>query len=85
MSPPPGKPTNGILPMPTTVLQNKSTPAPRGPAPKKPTPPRLKVVLRRLPPGLTEAEFWNVVGEEWRVGAGKVDWFAFKEGKISTE
>jgi hypothetical protein len=85
MSPPTGKPTNGILPMPAGVLQKPNTPTPRGPAAKKPIPPRLKVVLRRLPPGFTEAEFGSLLGEKWKVGGGKVDWFEFKAGKISTE
>jgi regulator of nonsense transcripts 3 len=34
---------------------------------------------------LTETEFWAVLGEDWKVGAGRVDWAAFKDGKISKE
>lgn len=51
----------------------------------KPASARLKVVVRRLAPGLTEAEFLNNLGDEWRVGEGKVDWFMYKPGKDSKE
>lgn len=47
--------------------------------------PRLKLHVRRLPPGLTQAEFETALGDYWKVGRGKVDWFLFKEGKVSTE
>lgn len=47
--------------------------------------PRLRLIVRRLPPGLTEAEFWEGLGTEWQNGNGKVDWFAFKPGKVSRE
>lgn len=47
--------------------------------------PRLRLVIRRLPPGLTEAEFWAALGDEWKVGAEKTEWAAFKNGKISKE
>lgn len=79
--------TNGVLPVPATVLQKQSPPtnAPRGPARSKSTSPRLKVIIRRLPPGLTEEEFQVVLGDEWKVGGGRVDWFLFKAGKISKE
>lgn len=72
---------NGVLPV--SVLQkNPPASAPRGP---KAAQPRLKLVLRRLPPGLTKAEFENVLGDEWKQGAGKVDWLLYKKGKISKE
>jgi hypothetical protein len=72
---------NGMLPV--SVLQkNAPAPSPRGP---KTAAPRLKLVLRRLPPGLTKAEFENILGEEWKLGAGKVDWMLFRKGKISKE
>lgn len=45
----------------------------------------MKVVVRRLAPALTEAEFMKIIGEEWKVGAGRVDWFSYKPGKVSTE
>ncbi|KAF2120703.1 Smg-4/UPF3 family-domain-containing protein [Lophiotrema nucula] len=72
---------NGVLPV--QVLQKHAPPsAPRGP---KAPQPRLKLVLRRLPPGLTKTEFENVLGDEWKLGAGKVDWMLFKKGKISKD
>jgi regulator of nonsense transcripts 3 len=44
-----------------------------------------KVVIRRLPPGLTEDEFVNILGDTWKSGNGKVGWFQYEKGKISTE
>ncbi|RBR17327.1 uncharacterized protein FIESC28_06484 [Fusarium coffeatum] len=44
-----------------------------------------KLVIRRLPPGMTEAEFVSILGNEWELGKGKVDWFEFAQGKISTD
>ncbi|KAF2869897.1 Smg-4/UPF3 family-domain-containing protein [Massariosphaeria phaeospora] len=79
MAPPPG--VNGVIPV--TVLQ-KNGPAsvPRGP---KAAQPRLKLVCRRLPPGLTKTEFEAILGEEWKLGAGKIDWMDYKGGKISKD
>jgi regulator of nonsense transcripts 3 len=84
MAPPAG--ANGVLPV--TVLQ-KNTPQknappqpPRGP---KAAQPRLKLICRRLPPGLTKTEFESALGDEWKTGAGKVDWSKYRKGKISTE
>lgn len=45
----------------------------------------MKVVIRRLAPGLTEAEFVKIMGEEWKQGQGKIDWFSYKPGKDSKE
>jgi regulator of nonsense transcripts 3 len=79
MAPPTG--VNGVLPV--TVLQKSSPPsAPRGP---KASQPRLKLLLRRLPPGLTKPEFETMLGDEWKVGAGKIDWLEYKKGKVSKE
>lgn len=44
-----------------------------------------KLVIRRLPPGMTEEECKAILGEEWQVGRGKIDWFEFAVGKVSTE
>ncbi|KAF2636972.1 hypothetical protein P280DRAFT_134826 [Massarina eburnea CBS 473.64] len=72
---------NGVIPM--AVLQkNPPASAPRGP---KALSPRLKLVCRRLPPGLTKTEFENFLGAEWKVGAGKIDWLNYKKGKISKD
>ncbi|KAF5657904.1 hypothetical protein FHETE_10167 [Fusarium heterosporum] len=44
-----------------------------------------KLVIRRLPPGMTQAEFLSILGSEWELGKGRVDWFSFAGGKISTD
>ncbi|OAQ61006.1 nonsense-mediated mRNA decay protein [Pochonia chlamydosporia 170] len=44
-----------------------------------------KVVVRRLPPGMTRDEFVAILGPEWEVSKGKVDWFSYVTGKISTD
>ncbi|RKF60788.1 putative nonsense-mediated mrna decay protein [Erysiphe neolycopersici] len=46
---------------------------------------RLKIIIRRLPPGLSREEFISTLGPEWEVGQGRVDWAAFKPGKISKD
>ncbi|KAI4235319.1 MAG: hypothetical protein L6R40_006492 [Gallowayella cf. fulva] len=45
----------------------------------------LKLVIRRLPPGLSQEEFETSLGEEWKVGGGRVDWAVYKPGKISKD
>ncbi|KAJ3499042.1 hypothetical protein NLG97_g657 [Lecanicillium saksenae] len=59
---------------------------------EQPRPPRQrqqndggKLVLRRLPPGMTEDECLTILGETWALGKGKVDWFSYIPGKISTD
>ncbi|KAI1754821.1 Smg-4/UPF3 family-domain-containing protein [Xylaria castorea] len=44
-----------------------------------------KVLIRRLPPGMTEDECWVVLGEEWKVSKGKVDWARYDSGEISND
>ncbi len=73
--------TNGLLP-----AQANQTPANGSRQPvAKPSSLKLKLIVRRLAPGLTEEEFLSVLGEEWKVGEGKVDWFQYKAGKDSKE
>jgi regulator of nonsense transcripts 3 len=72
---------NGILPV--TALQTAGN-ASKASA-NKSTGPRLKVVIRRLAPGLTEAEFVRLLGDNWKLGQGRVDWFSYKPGKDSKE
>lgn len=62
----------GVLPVnaATRAAANK------GPAPK------LKLIARRLPPGLTLGEFEETLGEEWKPGSGKVEWREFCGGKV---
>ncbi|KAF2482972.1 Smg-4/UPF3 family-domain-containing protein [Neohortaea acidophila] len=43
---------------------------------------RLKLEVRRLPPGLTLVEFEEILGEEWKLGNGKVDWREYRQGKL---
>lgn len=70
---------NGVLPIPASQTAASKSTGPKPPAPK------LKVVIRRLPPGLTEAEFISILGEEWKLSQGKVDYFLYKNGKDSKE
>lgn len=44
-----------------------------------------KVLIRRLPPGMTEEEFTTILGDTWKASNGKVGWFRYEKGKISTE
>jgi regulator of nonsense transcripts 3 len=34
---------------------------------------------------LTRTEFETILGDEWKPGAGKVDWVNWRKGKISKE
>lgn len=80
------KASNGVLPIPasqTTVTAEAPTTSKSG---KTKTPIEGdKVVIRRLPPGLSEDEFWTMLGPQWRAGKGLVDWANFRVGKISQE
>ncbi|ERF74376.1 hypothetical protein EPUS_02063 [Endocarpon pusillum Z07020] len=78
---------NGILAIPAAVTGKKAS-TNSSAAPKlspRTGSQKLRLIVRRLPPGLTQAEFEVILGEEWRVGAGRVDWFAYKDGKISKD
>ncbi|KFA78429.1 hypothetical protein S40288_06411 [Stachybotrys chartarum IBT 40288] len=44
-----------------------------------------KMVVRRLPPAMTESEFITILGPEWESGKGKVDWFNYVSGKVSKD
>ncbi|GJN84721.1 hypothetical protein PLIIFM63780_008284 [Purpureocillium lilacinum] len=44
-----------------------------------------KLVIRRLPPGMTVAEFVAILGPDWEVNKGKVDWLSYSPGKVSTD
>ncbi|KAF2088883.1 hypothetical protein K490DRAFT_38150 [Saccharata proteae CBS 121410] len=87
MAPPPtpAAGANGVLPVPAAVIQKSNTNgASRGPS-NRSAAPRLKVVVRRLPPGLTQQEFEAAIGDEWKSGRGHVDWVSYKPGKISKD
>lgn len=73
--------TNGVLP----VSASQTSGGNQKGAASKPGNPKLKVLIRRLPPGLTEAEFVSILGADWNMGGGKVDWFLYKPGKDSKE
>lgn len=76
------KPTAGVLQIPVAATQKSAAPAKKA---HKPPAPRLKLLIRRLPPGLTQDELEVALGSEWKVGAGKVDWLQYKPGKVSKE
>ena len=72
---------NGVLQVPVNATQKTSS---IGPV-LRPVIPRLKTVIRRLPPGLTQHEFEATLGDEWKVGGEKVNWMSYKDGKQSKE
>lgn len=74
--------TNGVLPINPSQTNSK---AQKTPSHNRTAGPKLKAVIRRLAPALTEAEFKATLGNEWALGAGKVDWFSYKIGKDSKE
>jgi regulator of nonsense transcripts 3 len=79
-TPNPGpKQANGVL----TISATQTSGNVSKPSPTKPASPKLKVVVRRLAPGLTEGEFTAILGDEWKAGNGKVDWFSYEPGKDS--
>jgi regulator of nonsense transcripts 3 len=77
------KPASGVLPIPAAATQTNGANANKSQTKNGNS--RLKVHIRRLPPGITHVESQNALGEEWLVGKGKVDWVAFKPGKVSKE
>lgn len=42
----------------------------------------VKAKIRWLPPGLTDEELLNVLGDTWKPGNGRVGWFRFKAGHM---
>ncbi|KAG5974562.1 hypothetical protein E4U58_002835 [Claviceps cyperi] len=44
-----------------------------------------KLVIRRLPPGMTEQELVTILGPDWEVNRGKVDWSSYVPGRVSTD
>jgi len=78
--------SGGILSIPAAATQ-KGAPItlPTSAVHGRTSVPRLKVVIRRLAPGLTQDEFEAALGDEWKLGVGRVDWRLFKSGKVSKE
>ncbi|KAI0384856.1 Smg-4/UPF3 family-domain-containing protein [Hypomontagnella monticulosa] len=72
---------NGVLPVASTSTASEAPKATKA----KDAPRGKKVVIRRLPPGITATEFWAILGDEWKSGNGKVDWTRFQEGHISQD
>ncbi|KAL8936273.1 MAG: hypothetical protein Q9216_005018 [Gyalolechia sp. 2 TL-2023] len=72
----------GVLKIPASATQPRPVMAS---AAGVPSAPRLKILIRRLPPGLTEEEFQTALGDEWKVGSGRVDWASYKPGKVSKD
>ncbi|KAI0479113.1 Smg-4/UPF3 family-domain-containing protein [Xylariaceae sp. FL0804] len=70
---------NGMLPVSSAQTANDT---PKGAKAKVPAQGK-KVLIRRLPPGMTSHEFWAILGDEWREGKGKVGWTRFAAGHIS--
>lgn len=74
--------SNGVLAIPASATQKRTSSMKPF---TKVTAPRMKILIRRLPPGLTSTEFENGLGEEWRATGERVDWVQFKPGKVSKE
>ncbi|EEQ30146.1 conserved hypothetical protein [Microsporum canis CBS 113480] len=80
------KASPGVLAINAAATQKAAPPpAPSKEHSSKANAPRLKLHVRRLPPGLTQVEFESALGDHWKAGRGKIDWFLFKEGKVSSE
>ena len=74
------------------VLSRKANGAPSAATNDAPKPTKTKVppegekvVVRRLPPGMTQEEFFALLGDSWKSGNGKVDWVEYCPGKITHE
>lgn len=81
----PGSPrSNGLLSIPVSATKKQASIRTEAMSSRS-TAPRPKMVIRRLPPGLTQEEFESYMGEQWQVHAGKVDWAVYKPGKTSKE
>ncbi len=76
--------SHGVLPISASGTQQRTVPSSTRPS-SKATASRMKVIVRRLPPNLTSVEFETILGEEWKINGGKVDWFKYKPGKLSKE
>ncbi|VUC35157.1 unnamed protein product [Clonostachys rosea] len=44
-----------------------------------------KLVIRRLPPAMTQEEFVTILGPDWEANKGKVDWLSYAPGKVSKD
>ena len=84
-------PANGVLSVPASAIQDitgqkaSTESAATSENAIAPTPPRLKVVIRRLAPKMTQEEFEDIMGDDWKMGGGKVDWTSYVPGKLARE
>ncbi|EFX06355.1 nonsense-mediated mRNA decay protein [Grosmannia clavigera kw1407] len=81
---------NGVLPVPASATAVSTVPRAAAADATKPVKAKTavegdKFVIRRLPPGLTEDEFFTILGDEWKQGRGRVGWLSFHAGKISKD
>lgn len=77
---------NGVLPITTSQTAGNTQSSNTAKSGKTKTPVEGdKILIRRLPPGLSEEEFWNILGHQWKPGKGLVDWCDFRAGKTSQE
>ena len=76
--------SNGIIPIPAHATQKQTTSTLPKSSTKVSTP-KLKIIVRQLPPALSLIEFESILGDDWRVHKGKVDWLQYKPGKIPRE
>lgn len=75
---------SGVLSIPASATLKKSGPTQQA-QPSRGAGARLKVVIRRLPPGLDQSEFEETLGEDWKYAGDRVDWAIYKPGKVSKE
>lgn len=79
----------GVIMTTTSTTRNPSTVAPttqpntEGGKKTKAQPTGQKLLIRHLPPLITEQEVQAILGEEWKTGNGRVDWAQFQQGKVS--
>ncbi|KAL9074280.1 MAG: hypothetical protein Q9157_004445 [Trypethelium eluteriae] len=78
-------PASGVLPISASALHKNAGGKDASRRAAKDQGPRLKVVVRRLPPGLTASEFEAALGDEWKLGGERVDWMDYRPGKVSKE
>lgn len=74
----------GVLPIDPsqTQAQNQADAFKTGKGRSAATQDGVKAKIRWLPPGLTEDELLNVLGDSWKPGNGKVGWFRYKAGHM---
>lgn len=75
---------NGVLSIPASATQ-KNGELNQDVQPSRAAGARLKIVIRRLPPGLTQPEFEETLGEDWASTGDRVGWAVYKPGKVSKE